>query len=74
MIREYAVAVLFGTIAYILAYLAQWAIAASLDSSPSVILFLAVVLTTAMAVGLGWLVQRNRAMAPVRSDDNEEHR
>lgn len=71
MLRDYLLAVVFGTIAYVLAYVAQWAVAASLNGSPSVILFVAVVLTTAMAVGLGWMVQRNRGLATVRSDDRE---
>lgn len=74
MIRQYLVAVVFGTFAYVLAYAAQWAVAASLNSSPSVILFLAVVLATAMAVGLGWMVHNNRAMAIVRSQENDERR
>lgn len=74
MLREYLLAVVFGTIAYALAYLAQWLVAASLSGSPSVILFIAVVLTTAMAVGLGWMVQRNRGLATVRNEDREGNR
>lgn len=74
MLREYLIAVVLGTFAYVLAYASQWLVASSLNGSPSVILFVAVVLTTAMAIGLGWYVQRSRAVAPVRSQDEEPHR
>lgn len=74
MLREYLIAVVLGTFAYILAYAAQWLIASSLNSSPSVILFVAVVLTTAVAIALGWFVQRSRTLASVRSPDEDSHR
>lgn len=64
---KYLSAVIQGILVYVLAYATQWMVALTLNSSPAVILFVSIVLTTGIAACLGWYVSQKRRRRASRS-------